>query len=91
MFKQSIKRHRGVLDEGFARLPLDITPAASASTPYPKLLDLVSAAFLPNAVQYNLRLSVLLKGARGIGKQTTARWVAQEAGVHVIEVCKGRS
>lgn len=51
------------------------------------MLDLVSAALLPNAVQYDLRLSVLLKGARGVGKQAAVRWVAQKAGIHLVEVC----
>ena len=41
---------------------------------------------LPTAVDYDLRLSVLLKGARGVGKQTTTRWVAQKAGIHLLEV-----
>lgn len=75
-----------IVDEGFASAPLDLTPAANGNTPVARILDLVSAAFLPNAVQYDLRLSVLLKGARGIGKQTAARWAAQETGIHLIEV-----
>lgn len=66
--------------------PSDHALAAKTGTPFSKLFDLVSAALLPNAVQYDLRLSVLLKGARGVGKQTVTRWIAQKAGIHFMEV-----
>lgn len=58
----------------------------SPLTPLARLIDLVSASLLPAAADYDLHLSVLLKGARGIGKRTTALWVAQKLGVHVLEV-----
>lgn len=38
-------------------------------------------------MDYELHLSVLLKGARGIGKFTVAAWVAQSLGMHLFEVC----
>lgn len=39
-----------------------------------------------HAVDYELHLSVLLKGVRGIGKFTVATWVAQRLGMHLLEV-----
>ncbi|KAF8311552.1 AAA-domain-containing protein, partial [Clavulina sp. PMI_390] len=55
-------------------------------TPFDKLLDLISAAFLPGAIHYGLRLSALLKGARGISKRTVVHWVARKVGIHVLEI-----
>ncbi|KAJ7771890.1 AAA-domain-containing protein [Mycena metata] len=56
------------------------------SSPYGKLISLCSATLLRDAVDYNLHLSVLLKGARGTGKFTTACWVAQRIGMHILEI-----
>ncbi|KAF7338543.1 Peroxisomal biogenesis factor 6 [Mycena venus] len=56
------------------------------SSPYGRLVSLCSATLLRDAVDYNLHLSVLLKGARGTGKFTTACWVAQRIGMHVLEI-----
>lgn len=56
------------------------------SSPFKKLHAVASAALAKNAVEYNLDLSVLLKGARGIGKLTVTRWVAHQLGMHVMEV-----
>lgn len=56
------------------------------SSPYGKLISLCSATLLRDAVDYHLHLSVLLKGARGTGKFTTACWVAQRIGMHLLEV-----
>lgn len=53
---------------------------------YDKLVTLASAASAQRAVNYNLNLSILLKGTRGIGKFTTAFWVAQRLGMHLLEV-----
>ncbi|KAJ7746664.1 P-loop containing nucleoside triphosphate hydrolase protein [Mycena metata] len=53
---------------------------------YGKLISLCSATLLRDAVDYNLHLSVLLKGARGTGKFTTACWVAQRIGMHILEI-----
>ena len=55
-------------------------------TPYGKLLALASAALNRRAVEYHLQLSILLKGARGVGKATVAGWVAQQLGIHLLEV-----
>lgn len=38
------------------------------------------------AADYDLHLSILLKGARGVGKFTVASWVAQRLGMHLLEV-----
>lgn len=51
-----------------------------------KLFELSSATLARHAVDYGLHLSVLLKGARGIGKFTVATWVAQRLGMHLLEV-----
>ncbi|KAJ7067729.1 AAA-domain-containing protein [Mycena belliarum] len=56
------------------------------SSPYGKLVSLCSATLLRDAVDYHLHLSVLLKGARGTGKSTTACWVAQRVGMHLLEI-----
>lgn len=49
-------------------------------------MALCSATLLRDAVDYHLHLSVLLKGTRGTGKFTTACWVAQRMGMHLLEV-----
>ncbi|KIM80937.1 hypothetical protein PILCRDRAFT_72673 [Piloderma croceum F 1598] len=51
-----------------------------------KLLALSSATLARGAVDYDLHLSILLKGARGIGKFTVATWVAQRLGMHHLEI-----
>ncbi|KAJ7435381.1 AAA-domain-containing protein [Mycena galericulata] len=56
------------------------------SGPYGRLLALCSATLLRDAVDYHLHLSVLLKGSRGTGKFTTACWVAQRMGMHMLEI-----
>ncbi|KAF7311671.1 AAA domain-containing protein [Mycena kentingensis (nom. inval.)] len=56
------------------------------TSPCGKILSLCSATFLRDAVDYNLDLSILLKGASGIGKFTTARWAAECLGMHFMEI-----
>jgi peroxin-6 len=51
-----------------------------------KLFALSSATLAQGAVNYGLHLSILLNGARGIGKFTVATWVAQRLGMHYLEV-----
>ncbi|KIK59642.1 hypothetical protein GYMLUDRAFT_226408 [Collybiopsis luxurians FD-317 M1] len=51
-----------------------------------KLLSISSVVLERRAVDYNLQLSVLLKGARGIGKFTAASLVSCHLGLHVLEV-----
>lgn len=71
-------------DTGFCALPTS-SRLTAAGSPFAKLHDVVQAALVPSAVDYDLPISVLLKGSRGIGKQTVARWVAEDLGVHVYE------
>ncbi|EPS97368.1 hypothetical protein FOMPIDRAFT_79362 [Fomitopsis schrenkii] len=51
-----------------------------------KLAALTAAALEPNAVEYQLQLSVLLKGPKGSGKFTATSWVARHLGIHLFEV-----
>ena len=55
-------------------------------SPFGKLYALSSAAMARRAVVYGLHFSILLKGARGVGKFTVASWVAQRLGIHLLEV-----
>lgn len=55
-------------------------------SPFEKLVAISSAATTQRALDYKLDFSVLLKGARGAGKFTTACWVAQRLGMHLLEV-----
>ena len=41
---------------------------------------------MPQALTFDIPISMLLKGSRGIGKFTTAMQVAQRLGMHVFEV-----
>jgi peroxin-6 len=41
---------------------------------------------MPQALTFDIPISMLLKGSRGIGKFTTAMQVAQHLGMHVFEV-----
>ncbi|PWN35576.1 AAA-domain-containing protein [Meira miltonrushii] len=67
-------------------LPFTPSPLTTAESVFGRLLLLVKATLLPDAADYGLHLSVLLKGARGCGKRTIARWVAQKTGVHIVEL-----
>lgn len=51
-----------------------------------KLLALSSATLARCAIDYDLHVSVLLNGARGIGKFTVTTWVARCLGMHLLEV-----
>ncbi|KAG8993652.1 peroxisomal assembly protein [Tulasnella sp. 427] len=73
------------IDTGFCALPAS-SRLITEGSPFAKLRDVVQAALVPSAVDYDLPISVLLKGSRGIGKQTVARWVAEDLGVHVYEI-----
>ena len=48
---------------------------------------LASAALVKNALSYDLPVSFLLKGARGIGKAATVLEIARELGLHPYDVC----
>ncbi|KZV91614.1 AAA-domain-containing protein, partial [Exidia glandulosa HHB12029] len=51
-----------------------------------KLTGILSACLRPVAWEYQLHVSVLLKGARGVGKSTCAAGVARSLGLHLYEV-----
>ena len=51
-----------------------------------QLLGLSQAALMPQALTFDIPISTLLKGSRGIGKFTTAVQVARRLGMHVFEV-----
>ena len=72
---------------GLGRVSPPTEALLAQETPFGKLLALASAALNRRAVDYHLQLSILLKGARGIGKATVASWVAQRLGIHLLEVC----
>ena len=59
------------------------SPFSGGST---KLLQLAEAALTRNAVDFDLQISVVLKGARGTGKMTAITYVAGKLGLHVLEV-----
>lgn len=66
-------------------LPLSSSLCIKGSA-FDKLSNLVEATLLSDAADYGLHLTVLVKGARGSGKKTVIRWVAQRAGIHLIEL-----
>ncbi|SJX66187.1 related to PEX6-peroxisomal assembly protein [Sporisorium reilianum f. sp. reilianum] len=71
---------------GSAELRSLVAPLVAPSSPYATLSSLLTATLQSNASRFGLHLSVLLKGARGCGKKTVARWVAKAAGVQLVEL-----
>ncbi|CAO3571607.1 unnamed protein product [Mortierella alpina] len=74
-----LKRH--------ARSPA--TPALddpTAPLAFSQLYQLVSSGLHPFSSKLGLNCTVLLHGARGIGKKTVVDWVADLAGIHIMEV-----
>lgn len=55
-------------------------------TPASRLVEYVLASLRTGAGDYDLHLTVLLKGARGCGKRTVVRSVARKTGFHLLEV-----
>lgn len=49
-------------------------------------MELVQAALTRNAMNYNLYLSILLEGSRGVGKFSVAKRMAHYLGIHLMEV-----
>ncbi|KAG8958992.1 peroxisomal assembly protein [Tulasnella sp. 419] len=74
------------LNPGHAPFPNHSSKLVAPNSAYEKLKDIIETALLPQAADYDLHISVLLKGSRGIGKQTIARWVAQHLGMHIYEL-----
>ncbi|KAI8604817.1 P-loop containing nucleoside triphosphate hydrolase protein [Dissophora ornata] len=58
----------------------------SAPQAFPQLYQLVSSGLHPFSSKIGLNCTVLLHGARGIGKKTIVDWVADLAGIHIMEV-----
>lgn len=56
------------------------------NSPFSKIYSMTLAALTQTAVDYDLQLSFLLKGGRGVGKFTVASWVAEHLGLHLFEV-----
>ncbi|EMD34491.1 hypothetical protein CERSUDRAFT_97749 [Gelatoporia subvermispora B] len=64
----------------------DALSRRSPDSAHGKLLDLIAAALTKDAVNYNLQLSILLQGPKGVGKLTTAKMVVRELGLHLLEI-----
>ncbi|KAG0261911.1 peroxisomal assembly protein [Mortierella polycephala] len=58
----------------------------SAPQAFSQLYQLVSSGLHPFSSKLGLNCTVLLHGARGIGKRTIVNWVADLAGIHIMEV-----
>ncbi|KAG0308529.1 peroxisomal assembly protein [Dissophora globulifera] len=58
----------------------------SAPQAFPQLYQLVSSGLHPFSSKLGLNCTVLLHGARGIGKKTVVDWVADLAGIHLMDV-----
>ncbi|KAI0315544.1 P-loop containing nucleoside triphosphate hydrolase protein [Amylostereum chailletii] len=53
---------------------------------FAQIHGLVSAALVRHALSYDIPISILLKGARGIGKSTAATQIAGLLGLHLFEI-----
>ncbi|KAK4048422.1 peroxisomal assembly protein [Microbotryomycetes sp. JL201] len=65
--------------------------AAVKGTPAHRLHEYVQASLRPGAANYDLNLTVLIKGAHGAGKKTLVKSVAWRAGFHLLEASSGSS
>ena len=54
---------------------------------FKQIHGLVSATLVRNALSYNIPVSILLKGTRGVGKFTTAAQIARQLGLHLFGAC----
>lgn len=68
-----------------SQLEIGLSPLGDP-TPSSRLLEYVQASLRPGASQFDLHLTVLIKGARGSGKRTLARAIARRTGFHLLEV-----
>lgn len=73
-------------DSTLPSIPSGSTGLVAPGSPYSKIIQLLQATLLPQAAQYGLHLTVFLKGARGSGKKTIVRWIAEHLGIHLIEL-----
>ncbi|KAF9812997.1 hypothetical protein IEO21_05830 [Rhodonia placenta] len=71
---------------GYLGLPEYPSSLFGPDSAYEKLLALTAAALNRHAVDYQLQLSILLKGPRGVGKYTVAMQVARRLGIHLYEL-----
>jgi peroxin-6 len=55
-------------------------------TPASRLFEYITACLLPSASEYDLHLTVLIKGASGSGKRTVVRSIARKTGFHLLEL-----
>ncbi|KAG8804311.1 peroxisomal assembly protein, partial [Serendipita sp. 399] len=62
------------------------TVLCSPGSTFAVLREVISATLHQEASRYKLSVTVLLSGNRGTGKRTFARWVAQDLGLHVLEI-----
>ncbi|KZT03423.1 AAA-domain-containing protein [Laetiporus sulphureus 93-53] len=70
----------------FSRSRHPVSTLLDPDSAFGKLLALSSAALNRHAVDYQLQLSIVLKGSNGVGKRTVATAVAQRLGMHIFEV-----
>ena len=68
------------------QVPSDLGDARNNALAYTQIHGLASAALVKNALSYDLPVSFLLKGARGIGKGTAVLEIARQLGLHPYEV-----
>ncbi|KZT28626.1 AAA-domain-containing protein [Neolentinus lepideus HHB14362 ss-1] len=62
------------------------SPRQQPDKGFNKLYSLSSVAFTTNTRNYDIRLSIILKGARGAGKLYAAREVARRLGIHLLDI-----
>jgi hypothetical protein len=92
MFRASLVRSSfHILEQRFSLFPEGPgpdgnSPARGNYRAYAQLLGLSQAALMPQALTFDIPISMFLKGSRGIGKFTTATQVAQHLGMHIFEV-----
>ncbi|TFK55323.1 AAA-domain-containing protein [Heliocybe sulcata] len=81
-----IARYMGI--ESSETAPADATDSICrlSNKNLSKLYSLSSVAFTANTKNYDIRLSVLLKGKRGAGKLHAAREAARCLGVHLLDI-----
>ncbi|KAM0786124.1 hypothetical protein ACM66B_006934 [Microbotryomycetes sp. NB124-2] len=60
--------------------------AAAKGTPTQRLFEYAQASLRPGAADYDLHLTVLIKGAHGAGKRTLVKSVARRTGFHLLEL-----